>query len=110
MADNTTGISESAKQKLAAAMGGNSSAKNTKSAPESTEARVIAIVEDATGVSKEEITPKSTLDDDLNIDSLTLMDIAVRLEEEFNITVEDEAINKVGTVGQLVKLVEKRLS
>ncbi|MBC2681164.1 acyl carrier protein [Corynebacterium anserum] len=109
MADNTTGISESAKQQLAAAMGSNSPVKKSQSVPESTESRVFAIVEDATGVDKEELTSKTTLDDDLNVDSLTLVDIAVRLEEEFNIDVEDEAINKVGTVGQLVKLVEKRL-
>lgn len=108
MAHNTAGISESAKQKLAAAMGGSSAQSSSAKAPESTEDRVLAIVEDATGIDKEEITSKSTLDDDLNVDSLTLVDIAVRLEEEFNIDIEDEAINKVGTVGQLIKLVDKR--
>lgn len=109
MADDTAGISESAKQKLAAAMGGGSAQSSNAKAPESTEERVVSIVEDATGIDKAEISSKSSLDDDLNVDSLTLVDIAVRLEEEFTIDIEDEAINKVGTVGQLVKLVDKRV-
>lgn len=110
MANDTTGISESAKQKLAAAMGDNAAQTSDAKAPESTEERVVSIVEDATGISREEISPKSSLDEDLSVDSLTLVDIAVRLEEEFNVEIEDEAINKIATVGQLVKLVEKRIS
>lgn len=110
MANDTTGISESAKQKLAAAMGGNAAQTSDAKAPESTEEGVVSIVEDATGISREEISPKSSLDEDLSVDSLTLVDIAVRLEEEFNVEIEDEAINKIATVGQLVKLVEMRIS
>ncbi|WP_288801745.1 acyl carrier protein [uncultured Corynebacterium sp.] len=131
MAENTAGISEQQKQKLAAALGGsaagsdagsgvgstpNSSSTKTSSkgagdgvSDDSMENRVMEIVEDATGVEREEITRKSSLDDDLGVDSLTLVDIAVRLEEEFDIQVEDEAINGIGNVGQLVKLVEKRV-
>ena len=131
MAENTAGISEEQKQKLAAALGGSaagsdagssvesaprSSSTNTSStgagdavSADSVENRVMEIVEDATGVERKEITRKSSLNDDLGVDSLTLVDIAVRLEEEFNIQVEDEAINGIGNVGQLVKLVEKRV-
>ena len=127
MAENTAGISEEQKQKLAAALGGSDAGSDVGSTPhssstktsskgagdgvsaDSVENRVMEIVEDATGVEREEITRKSSLDDDLGVDSLTLVDIAVRLEEEFNIQVEDEAINGIGNVGQLVKLVEKRV-
>lgn len=118
MADNRNGISDQAKQKLAAAMGGSASKASADASShdgkraesqQTTEQRVIALIEDATGVEREEITPKSSLVNDLNVDSLTLVDIAVRLEEEFNIAVEDEAMNKAGTVSQLVKLVDKRL-
>lgn len=127
MAENTAGISDEQKQKLAAALGGSDAGSGVGSTPHSSSAktsskgagdgvsadsvenRVMGIVEDATGVEREEITRKSSLNDDLGVDSLTLVDIAVRLEEEFNIQVEDEAINGIGNVGQLVKLVEKRV-
>lgn len=127
MAENTAGISEEQKQKLAAALGGSDAGSGVGSTPnssptktstkgagdsvsaDSVENRVMEIVKDATGVEREEITRKSSLNDDLGVDSLTLVDIAVRLEEEFNIQVEDEAINSIGNVGQLVKLVEKRV-
>jgi|GEM_PF-50056 len=134
MSDGTSGISEAAKQKLAAALGGSASETSrtqqtpgdgatngrgtvagganggrTQGATDSLESVVISIVEDATGIEREEITPKSTLDDDLNVDSLSLVDIAVRLEEEFNIEIEDEAIESVATIGKLVKLVDKRV-
>lgn len=127
MAENTAGISEEQKQKLAAALGGSDAGSDVGSTPhssstktsskgagdgvsaDSVENRVMEIVEDATGVEREEITRKSSLNDDLGVDSLTLVDIAVRLEEEFDIQVEDEAINGIGNVGQLVNLVEKRV-
>lgn len=110
MADHTSGISDTAKQQLAAALGGSTSAK-TNPAPQKigTEQQIINIIEDATGIEKEEITTSSSLVEDLAVDSLTLVDIAVRLEEEFTIHVEDEVINSAGTVGQLVALVEQRL-
>lgn len=118
-AGNTAGISEQQKKKLAEALGtsaatgtANEPQGNTgkaKASADSIESRVIDIVEDATGVEREEISRKSPFDNDLGIDSLTMVDIAVRLEEEFNISVEDEAISSVKNVDQLVKLVEKRV-
>ena len=64
-------------------------------------------VEDATGIEREELEGSKRLGDDLNIDSLSLMDIAVRLEEEFGVEVPDEDINRVKTIDELVGLVDK---
>lgn len=68
---------------------------------------VLDIVEDATGIEREELEGSKRLGDDLNIDSLSLMDIAVRLEEEFGVEVPDEDINRVKTIDELVGLVDK---
>lgn len=68
---------------------------------------VLDVVEDATGIEREELEGSKRLGDDLNIDSLSLMDIAVRLEEEFGAEVPDEDINRVKTIDELVGLVDK---
>lgn len=68
---------------------------------------VLDVVEDATGIEREELEGSKRLGDDLNIDSLSLMDIAVRLEEEFGVEVPDEDINRVKTIDELVALVDK---
>ncbi|WP_408926016.1 acyl carrier protein [Corynebacterium sp. YSMAA1_1_F7] len=68
---------------------------------------VLNIVEDATGIERDELEGSKRLGDDLNIDSLSLMDIAVRLEEEFGVEVPDEDINRVKTIDELVGLVDK---
>lgn len=68
---------------------------------------VLDVVEDATGIEREELEGSKRLGDDLNIDSLSLMDIAVRLEEEFGVEVPDEDINRVKTIDELVGLVDK---
>ncbi|SCX08974.1 acyl carrier protein [Corynebacterium jeikeium] len=68
---------------------------------------VLDVVEDATGIEREELEGSKRLGDDLNIDSLSLMDIAVRLEEEFGVEVPDEDINRVKTLDELVGLVDK---
>lgn len=68
---------------------------------------VLDVVEDATGIEREELEGSKRLSDDLNIDSLSLMDIAVRLEEEFGVEVPDEDINRVKTIDELVGLVDK---
>lgn len=68
---------------------------------------VLDVVEDATGIEREELEGSKRLGDDLNIDSLSLMDIAVRLEEEFGVEVPNEDINRVKTIDELVGLVDK---
>ena len=68
---------------------------------------VLDVVEDATCIEREELEGSKRLGDDLNIDSLSLMDIAVRLEEEFGVEVPDEDINRVKTIDELVGLVDK---
>lgn len=68
---------------------------------------VLDVVEDATGIEREDLEGSKRLGDDLNIDSLSLMDIAVRLEEEFGVEVPDEDINRVKTIDELVGLVDK---
>jgi acyl carrier protein len=63
------------------------------------------------GLPKEvRITDDSSLRDDLRIDSADLVELALELEEHFKIAVPEEAMNKLQTVGQIVRMVEASMS
>ena len=55
------------------------------------------------------VTPEANFADDLNADSLDLVELVMALEEEFDITVEEEELSDVATVGDAVTLVESKL-
>lgn len=52
------------------------------------------------------ITPDSRLVEDLKADSANVMVMIMDLEDQFNITVDDTAINSLKTVGDVVKYIE----
>lgn len=114
--DNQLAAALSKKLKKDGAEGAGAGAKGTAGAADSGKngagekdkrSIVLDVVEDATGIEREELEGSKRLGDDLNIDSLSLMDIAVRLEEEFGVEVPDEDINRVKTIDELVGLVDK---
>ena len=53
------------------------------------------------------ITPDSELADDLGLSSIDLVDLAMSIEDEFNIEVPDDLIEKVKTVGDVVNFIEE---
>lgn len=54
------------------------------------------------------INESSSLTGDLGADSLDLVDLAMSIEDEFDIELSDEALEKIKTVGDLVAFVEDR--
>ena len=55
------------------------------------------------------VTPEANFADDLDADSLDLVELVMALEEEFDITVEEEELSDVATVGDAVTPVESKL-
>ena len=53
-----------------------------------------------------DITPDKRLVEDLHADSANVMVMIMDMEDTFNITVEDDAINTLKTVGDVVKYIE----
>lgn len=53
-----------------------------------------------------DITMDSVMTDDLGADSLDLVDLLMSVEDEFDIEVPDEDIEKVKSVGDLVRYIE----
>ncbi len=72
----------------------------------SVQERVIEIVAEQLGVDKEKVTPETSFVNDLGADSLDTVELVMELEEEFDITIPDDAAEKIQTVGQAVQYIE----
>ncbi len=53
-------------------------------------------------------TPESRIIADLNINSTRIVDIILDTEEEFNIEVEDMALAKMVTIGDVINIIENK--
>jgi len=60
-----------------------------------TEERIIQIVCDNLGVSKEQVTRNTSFQEDIGADSLDIVELVMELEEEFEITIPDEEAEKI---------------
>lgn len=61
-------------------------------------------------VSPEQVTLEARFGDDLDADSLDLVELVMALEEAFDIEVPEEELEGVQTVGQAYELVTSKLS
>lgn len=73
----------------------------------SIEEKVIAIVCEKLSVPKEEITLDKAFQDDLKADSLELVELNMKLEDDFGLTIPDEDQASLRTVGDAVNYIKK---
>ena len=59
-------------------------------------------------VSEDRITMDARMIEDLGADSANLMMLIMDLETEFNMTVEDEVLGTIKTVGDIVDYIQKK--
>ena len=64
--------------------------------------KVQGIIIDKLGVEASEITPEASFANDLGADSLDTVELIMEFEKEFNISIPDEAAEKIVTVGDAV--------
>ena len=76
----------------------------------SIEERVKAIVVDVLGVDEARVTPDASFRDDLEADSLDLVELIMQFEEEFESEISDEDAQKIETVGQIVAYIQAHKS
>ena len=61
------------------------------------------------GIDAEKVTMEAKLEEDLEIDSLGIVEVVMAFEDEFGIEIDDEELTDVGTVGQAVNLLHSKL-
>ena len=71
--------------------------------------KLVAMVADQLGVNAADVKPESRLKEDLKADSASIMMLVMDVETEFGIEVEDDAIEKVKTAGDMAKYIEEKM-
>ena len=65
------------------------------------------IVEEVAGIDAAEVTPEKSFVDDLDIDSLSMVEVAVAAEEKFGVRIPDDALANLKTVSDAVDYIAK---
>jgi acyl carrier protein len=68
-------------------------------------AGIAEIIEEVTGIEPSEVTPEKSFVDDLDIDSLSMVEIAVQAEDKFGVKIPDDELANLKTVGDAVNYV-----
>lgn len=73
----------------------------------SIEERLRRIISEQLGVEESQVTPNASFEEDLNADSLDLVELIMSLEEEFGIEISEEDAEKIRTVGDAQEYVRE---
>ena len=69
--------------------------------------RLKKIIVDQLGVDESEVVPSASFVEDLNADSLDLVELIMSLEEEFKLQISDEDAEKITTVQEAEDYIEE---
>ena len=68
--------------------------------------KVKALIADKLSINEDEITMESAFVDDLNADSLDIVELIMALEDELDMEIPDDEAEKFVTVGDVVKFIK----
>jgi acyl carrier protein len=74
-----------------------------------TEERVKKIVVDLLGVDEDRVVPTARFREDLEADSLDLVELIMAFEEEFGGEITDEDAQKITTVGEAISYIDNNM-
>ncbi|HLS22827.1 MAG TPA: acyl carrier protein [Pseudogracilibacillus sp.] len=69
--------------------------------------RVKEIIVEQLDVEEDQVTLEASFRDDLEADSLDVVELVMELEDEFDLEIADEEAEKIVTVGDAVKFIEE---
>jgi acyl carrier protein len=68
---------------------------------------IAEIVQDIADIDAAEVTPDKSFVDDLDIDSLTMVEVAVEAENRWGVKIPDDQLNQLKTVGDVADYIAK---
>lgn len=75
----------------------------------SVEERIANIIVELLGVEEDKVVPEARFREDLEADSLDLVELIMGFEEEFGGEISDEEAQKITTVGEAIEYVQTRM-
>lgn len=73
------------------------------------EAKMIDLLVEELGLERDKITMSATFEEDLEVDSLGVVELLMALEDNFGVSIPDEEAESITTVGQAVDVVIHKL-
>ena len=73
------------------------------------QAKLVDMIVEELGIDRDNITMDATLEEDLEVDSLGVVEILIALEDNIDVKITDEEAEKITTVGQAVDVVAVKL-
>ena len=70
--------------------------------------KVKEILVDSLGVDGEDVTLESNIQEDLEADSLDIVEIVMAIEEEFSVSIPEAQIQQIKTVQNIVDFIDKK--
>jgi acyl carrier protein len=70
-------------------------------------AGLAAILEEVAGVDPADVTAEKTFIDDLDVDSLSMVEVVVAAEEKFDVKIPDDDVKTLKTVGDAVSYIQR---
>jgi len=74
------------------------------------ESKLTDLLVEELGLDADKITMEATFEEDLEVDSLGVVELLMALEDNFGVQIPDEEAEAIGTVGQAVDIVELKLN
>ncbi|MCI0397306.1 MAG: acyl carrier protein [Chloroflexi bacterium] len=74
-----------------------------------TETRVREIIVELLGVDEDQVVPQARFREDLEADSLDLVELIMAFEEEFEGEISDEEAQKITTVGEAITYIDEHM-
>jgi acyl carrier protein len=73
------------------------------------ESKMTDLLVDELGIDRDKIAMSASFEEDLEVDSLGVVELLMALEDNFGVSIPDEEAEKIGTVGEAVDLVMQKL-
>jgi len=70
-------------------------------------AALAEIVNEVAGIPAENVQLDKSFSDDLDVDSLSMVEVVVEAEEKFGVTIPDDEVKNLKTVGDAVAYIER---
>jgi acyl carrier protein len=77
---------------------------------EEIQSKVIDLAAEQAGVDKSEITPATHFVNDLHFDSLDVVEFAMEIEDEFEVSISDDEVQKLQTIGDVIDHLAQRVA
>lgn len=70
--------------------------------------RILEIIAEQFNVKVEDLDEDTNFVDDLNVDSIELLELVMTIEDEFDLELEDEVLENLTTVGDVIDYIDAK--